>query len=132
MTLALLAPTCCFAATDPGQAEWAAGPWYPAGSPAICDAKIGYSIVKERWFVLPGQPQPSNQSIKAYCNNSITELSRQKIHPEIPGGYTGRIGTKAQTGSGATVLMRAKRLWLQSITKIFLTASNLPAIGVYS
>jgi hypothetical protein len=49
-------------------------------------ARITTQIVKERWFLLPGQPQSCNN--KAYCNNIIMYLSR-RIHPEIPGGDGG-------------------------------------------
>jgi hypothetical protein len=58
-------------------------------SPAGSDARKAAQIVKERWFLLPGQPQTCNN--KAYCNNIIMYLSR-RIHPEIPGGDTGLIG----------------------------------------
>jgi hypothetical protein len=93
MTLALLMQTCRYAATNFGQARRGCRRRYPARQPCDSRLQIGYSIVKERWFPLPGQPQQCNT--KAYCNNIIMYLSR-RIHPEIPGGDTGRTGIKAQ------------------------------------
>jgi hypothetical protein len=93
MPPALLVQTCRYAATNFGPAKAGLPAAYPARQPRDLRLQFGYSIVKERWFLLPGQPQQCNN--KAYCNNIIMYLSR-RIHPEIPGGDTGLIGIKAQ------------------------------------